>query len=135
MLVRVRPQGLLPEGFLFDRGERPTQIRAPQPNRVGDAIAVKPHAGQDDALRACRRAPPAQSPVILEVRDLSKRFGGIAACRGLNLDLQRGKIAALGRSQRRRQDDGVQSSDRRLARRRRHDSAARARTSAGFLRT
>ena len=29
------------------------------------------------------------------MRGLSKRFGGIAACRGLDLDLQRGKIAAL----------------------------------------
>ena len=48
-----------------------------------------------DARCGAAAGLPAQSSIILEVRDLSKRFGGIAACRELNLDLQRGKIAAL----------------------------------------
>ena len=68
-----------------------------------------------EARHAHNRRPAGAISIILEVRDLSKRFGGIAACRDLNLDLQRGKIAALGRSQRRRQDHGIQSFHRRFA--------------------
>src|SRR5262249_19423527 len=45
----------------------------------------------------CTQAPgpPPPSSIILEVRDLSKRFGRIAAFRDLNLDLHRRKAAAL----------------------------------------
>ena len=93
VLVRVRPQGLLPEGFSLIAAIRPTKS-SPTAKSVGDAIAVSPMPVKTTPC-AHSAAPPAQSPVILQVRDLSKRFGGIAACRGLNLDLQRGKIAAL----------------------------------------
>ncbi len=35
------------------------------------------------------------APVVLEVRDLSKRFGGIVAAEGLNMTLRKGTITAL----------------------------------------
>jgi branched-chain amino acid transport system permease protein len=92
VLVRVRPQGLLPEGFSLLRALRPAKTRlASQPSAkpISSTVAAKPAPCAQTAGAA------AQSSVILEVRDLSKRFGGIAACRELNLDLQRGKIAAL----------------------------------------
>jgi branched-chain amino acid transport system permease protein len=91
VLVRIRPQGLLPEGFSLLRALRPAAVgRIPAPEAgTSSAVLVK---GAPSTQAA---APPVASSTILEVRDLSKRFGGIAACRELNLDLQRGKIAAL----------------------------------------
>jgi branched-chain amino acid transport system permease protein len=91
VLVRIRPQGLLPEGFSL--------LRALWPAEAGLALQPEAKAAGTVLVKeaACTQTPgpPTQSSIILEVRDLSKRFGGIAACRELNLDLQRGKIAAL----------------------------------------
>jgi ABC-type branched-subunit amino acid transport system ATPase component len=39
--------------------------------------------------------PPGSSAAVVEVRGLSKSFGGIQAVRDLSLDLERGKITAL----------------------------------------
>ena len=93
VLVRVRPQGLLPEGFSLRGAIRSFKSNAATES-ASRAIAVAAMPVQD-ARCGAPAALPEQSPVILEVRGLSKRFGGIAACRGLDLDLQRGKIAAL----------------------------------------
>ena len=93
VLVRVRPQGLLPEGFSLRSAIRFFKSNAATES-ASHAIAVAAMPVQD-ARCGAPAALPEQSPVILEVRGLSKRFGGIAACRGLDLDLQRGKIAAL----------------------------------------
>jgi branched-chain amino acid transport system permease protein len=91
VLVRIRPQGLLPEGFSF--------LRALRPPKAGDVAPseVKPPGTVvvEGVLRKRAAAPSAQSSPILEVRGLSKRFGGIAACRELDFALQRGKIVAL----------------------------------------
>ena len=92
VLVRIRPQGLLPEGFSFLRALRPAKA-GPPPSPRRQAVQQQRRGKAAPCTQAA--APPAQSSIILEVRDLSKRFGGIAACRELNLDLQRGKIAAL----------------------------------------
>jgi branched-chain amino acid transport system permease protein len=91
VLARVRPQGLLPEGFTVLSALRPKKCdlaRKPHAKDVGTVLVKGAPSSQ-------AATPSATSPVILEVRDLSKRFGGIAACRSLNLDLQRGKISAL----------------------------------------
>ncbi|MGO9699337.1 MAG: ABC transporter permease subunit [Xanthobacteraceae bacterium] len=96
VLVRVRPQGLLPEGVsLFSLTRRGRSRLAPDP--VDEVIAVKaiPAKHAPELSTTAGTGPSADSPVILEVRGLAKRFGGIAACRDLNLDLVRGKIAAL----------------------------------------
>jgi branched-chain amino acid transport system permease protein len=90
VLVRIRPQGLLPEGFSLLRAQRPAAVSRVPPSEA------KPTGPVSVKVAPCAQAAaPAPSSTILEVRDLSKRFGGIAACRELNLDLQRGKIAAL----------------------------------------
>jgi branched-chain amino acid transport system permease protein len=96
VLVRVRPQGLLPErttslGVMRGRRSRTLAERADETT----VLDVKPHAYAMAVSTAAGAATPESAPVILEVRGLSKRFGGIAACRGLDLDLHRGKIAAL----------------------------------------
>jgi branched-chain amino acid transport system permease protein len=91
VLVRIRPQGLPPEGFSLLHALWPAKagLAPPHGTKAVSAILVK------GAPCTKAAAQPAQSSIILEVRDLSKRFGGIAACRELNLELQRGKIAAL----------------------------------------
>jgi branched-chain amino acid transport system permease protein len=93
VLVRVRPQGLLPEGVsLFDAaGLGRSQDTA---KSIKEEIAVQTVEARQ-TRHSENSALLAPSNIILEVRDLSKSFGGIAACRGLNLDLERGKIAAL----------------------------------------
>ena len=93
VLVSLRPQGLLPEGFLLlgaARSNKSTVAHEPIEHQI---VGATMPATQN----ACPRQTPAvdQSPIMLEVRGLSKSFGGIAACRDLNLDLHRGKIAAL----------------------------------------
>jgi branched-chain amino acid transport system permease protein len=77
VMMRVRPQGLLPESFFMFR-----RRRSPPPARARPAAWI-PRAAVEEA------AP------ILQVRGLSKAFGGIVACRDLNLDLRSGHIAAL----------------------------------------
>jgi branched-chain amino acid transport system permease protein len=74
VMMRVRPQGLIPEGATLLRWRRAPPAAAP-PAPVA--------------------APVEAASVILEVRGLSKAFGGIVACRDLNLDLRQGRIAAL----------------------------------------
>jgi branched-chain amino acid transport system permease protein len=99
VFVRIWPQGLLPEGFSLLRTLRPARAGQLSPPEVDTASKVANKAASTVSVKeaACAQAPvqTAPSSIILEVRDLSKRFGGITACRDLNLDLQRGKIAAL----------------------------------------
>ena len=80
---------------LFSLTRRGRSRLAPDP--VDEVIAVKaiPAKHAPELSTTAGTGPSADSPVILEVRGLAKRFGGIAACRDLNLDLVRGKIAAL----------------------------------------
>jgi ABC-type multidrug transport system fused ATPase/permease subunit len=96
VLVRVRPQGLLPEGFSLFGLWRAPRLRTAQESfneKIAGATMPKSHAVTFSS--SCGGGSEESSPIILEVRDLSKRFGGIVACRGLDLDLRRGKIAAL----------------------------------------
>jgi branched-chain amino acid transport system permease protein len=93
VLVRLRPQGLLPEGLSPLKAMR--LARSEGTSKCTDqsiAVASIPAEAMGSAQVATTSEQPS---IILEVRDLSKRFGGIAACRELNLDLERGKIAAL----------------------------------------
>jgi branched-chain amino acid transport system permease protein len=86
ILMRLRPQGLLPEGtsllHLFRHRREPQTDTTEAPS-----VAVVPTERTVAAER--------QGEVLLEVRDLEKSFGGIAACRGLDLELRRGEITAL----------------------------------------
>jgi branched-chain amino acid transport system permease protein len=99
VLMRWRSQGVLPEGFRFWRWvlrrDRRTAAaaRAEMTNEawVPD-IRVTHEPEVDERVREeeWRRAAP-----VLEVRGLSKRFGGITAADGLNMDLHKGSITAL----------------------------------------
>jgi branched-chain amino acid transport system permease protein len=87
VMMRVRPQGLIPEGvspFRWRaRSAPPPRIEAASEPRAMTLAAPSQPAAADAA------------PTILEVRGLSKAFGGIVACRDLNMDLKQGRIAAL----------------------------------------
>lgn len=88
ILVRVRPQGLLPEGVSLWRWRRRPAAPAAATVVETSAPAIAPPA-------PAPRTAPASSETILSVRGLSKSFGGIHAVRGLDFDLTRGRIAAL----------------------------------------
>jgi branched-chain amino acid transport system permease protein len=93
VLVRVRPQGLLPADFSLRKVLHPVRTDGATKSAARD-VAIRSTPAY--AKTCARQEPQAGQPsIILEVRDLCKRFGGITACRELNLDLQRGKIAAL----------------------------------------
>jgi branched-chain amino acid transport system permease protein len=89
LMMRLRPQGLIPEGASPFRWRKPSpslnldEPVNPAPPRSLGAAAVAPISTTEEP------------PTIVEVRGLSKAFGGIVACRDLNMDLKRGRIAAL----------------------------------------
>lgn len=95
LMMRLRPQGMVPEGASLlgairtRRGRVPAAVPVPparQPAEPGTAatrlVAPRPDGG-------------APAVVVLEVRGLSKQFGGIVAADALDLDLARGRITAL----------------------------------------
>jgi branched-chain amino acid transport system permease protein len=84
LLMRIRPQGVLPEGVSLARVLR--RRACPEPEHAAAIAVGEARDGAPD---------PAPSDVVLAVRGLHKSFGGIAACRDLDLDLQRGRITAL----------------------------------------
>jgi ABC-type branched-subunit amino acid transport system ATPase component/ABC-type branched-subunit amino acid transport system permease subunit len=48
-----------------------------------------------DGDGSARRPPPPDAPVVLEVREVTKRFGGIRAVDGVSLELHQGEILGL----------------------------------------
>jgi branched-chain amino acid transport system permease protein len=106
----VRPQGMLPEGvtplsWLAARtrpgsGARRTAGESAPPGTVpADHLAPAlpdDNSVSDAALDGLRRGDADQQhEVVLEVRGLTKRFGGIVAADDLNMDLQSGMVTAL----------------------------------------
>lgn len=90
VLVRVRPQGLLPEGVSLWRRDHRSPAKVPPPAVIETrAPAISPTG----AASSCGAAQIDEA--ILKVRGLTKSFGGIHAVRGLDFDLSRGRIAAL----------------------------------------
>jgi branched-chain amino acid transport system permease protein len=122
VLMRLRPEGVLPEGFSLVRWARRQQqplagrvemVRAegwvpkvsPEVAQLARAehefleetatvTAGAPVTGNGDAEQA-RAGLWAAAPVVLEVNGLSKRFGGIIAAHDLTFTLRQGAIAAL----------------------------------------
>jgi branched-chain amino acid transport system permease protein len=96
ILMMWRPEGVLPEGFSlwrWLRGDRGAGKRVEMSDEtwVPD-IEVRELANKDEATRDREWR---ESPVVLEVRGLSKRFGGIIAADSLDLELRRGTITSL----------------------------------------
>ena len=122
--MRIRPQGLIPEGYsLLDavRGKRQAPIRAEMLRTEGWRPAVSASVAElaeaeeaylehsttvvgvgatrsvagDVDPEVARERLWEQAPVILEVQNLSKRFGGIIAADELSMTLRKGTITAL----------------------------------------
>ena len=89
-------RGRIPDADLWHRPAAPGPLPAAGP--VGDGLRMAP---------------------LLRIRGLSRRFGGLTAVDGIDLDLARGRIRQHHRAERRRQDHVVQPDHRpRPARRR-----------------
>ena len=85
-ILLLRPQGLLPEGVVVRRGlRRPAEERTP-------AGGARRHSVAEREPRAARLATGDR---ILDVRGLSKRFGGIHAVSELSFSLRCGEITGL----------------------------------------
>ena len=117
LLMRVRPQGALPEGFSiwrWLRGERVRRHRVemvdgwvPQSIGVHDRAGLPdrhvhadglPNGGEglpDRHSESDRHQKWLDAPVVLETSGVGKRFGGIVAANDLHIELRRGTIAAL----------------------------------------
>lgn len=112
LMMRLRPQGVVPEGASLLAAVRarrrlpPAVAREQEPAAVAavpvprDAATMP--AGTVPALTATapddgqpRLADAAGPSVVLEVRGLCKRFGGVIAADALDLDLAVGQITAL----------------------------------------
>ena len=123
-LVKLRPQGLLPEGTsLWDvvRGKRRAPLRIEmlrtegwRPDVSANIVALAEaeeaylehsttvvgvgattSVGGSVDPEVARERRWEQAPVVLEVRNLSKRFGGIVAADELSMTLRKGTITAL----------------------------------------
>lgn len=98
LLMRFRPSGLLPERFSPWQRQVNTHVGDPDgPTASGDEVG--------SSARAVETTDVGPSPTVdgngsgddavLVVRGLRKSFGGIAAVRGVDLELPRGKITGL----------------------------------------
>jgi branched-chain amino acid transport system permease protein len=102
VLMRLRPQGALPEGFSVWRwlhGERASKTRV---EMVDDWVpqtvaAVREHTDVDLPVDVQQRHERLwhDAPVVLSTTGVSKRFGGIVAANDLAIELRRGTITAL----------------------------------------
>lgn len=104
VLMRVRPQGALPEGFSlwrWIRGQRGARTRVEMKEGWVPASVIGVHEPDQDAglsTEARERAKERRwqdAPVVLETKNVSKRFGGIVAANELNIQLRKGTITAL----------------------------------------
>ena len=124
LLVKIRPQGLMPEGYSLLgllRGKRQAPVRVEMLRTEGWRPAVSASVaalaeaeeaylehsttvvgvgatrsvGGDVDPEVVRQRLWERAPVILEVENLSKRFGGIIGADELSMTLRKGTITAL----------------------------------------
>jgi branched-chain amino acid transport system permease protein len=89
MIARLRPQGLIPERRSPDAGSMPTLAE----RDVGAPARLNGRKALDDSAAAsAKRDQPAE---LLEVKDVTKVFGGLTAIGGVSLDVKRGELLGL----------------------------------------
>ena len=102
------------------------RLTEPFKPKVVEAAAMDARAiEQGVPLPEFLKHAPHAGGVVLEARDLAKSFGGIKAVTDASLDRSRPHAARADRTQRRRQDDGVQSDHRHVRARSRFGRARR----------
>jgi branched-chain amino acid transport system permease protein len=102
LIMMFRPQGLLPAGASPMRRFTRKLRRIPEhvlPSLTGAGAPLAPGRFAPPSIGCVfsPEAPPGGHPpqIVLAVRGLSKRFGGIVAADDLDLELRRGTITAL----------------------------------------
>lgn len=85
LFMRFRPEGLIPEYFHW---------RRPENKEAKTEIASRSSPGSGEA-REMFRTEPAPNDSILEVKGLSKSFGGIDAVNDFYMGLAEGRVTAL----------------------------------------
>jgi len=104
VLMRLRPQGLIPEGVKVLKPKTwravketpanseaiPTEVAA-----AAEAWEVRIEVSETSAEEQQRAQHWSEAPIVLEVSNLSKRFGSIVAAEELSLVLRKGTITAL----------------------------------------
>jgi branched-chain amino acid transport system permease protein len=86
IFMRFRPEGLIPEYFHLKRAKRSSQKMRTPSSAKGMDIETTPKAYRNKAQA---------EGLILEVKGLSKSFGGLKAVDDFFMGLERGKITAL----------------------------------------
>jgi branched-chain amino acid transport system permease protein len=89
LIARLRPQGLIPE--------RRSPDAATMPSLADREGAVPAHLNAGRALAEVSSDSPARdrSMPLLEVKDVTKVFGGLTAVGGVSLELKRGELLGL----------------------------------------
>ena len=107
VLMRLRPQGVLPEGFSLWHRLRHGGPKRGRIEMVKDVVApVVLFRGFDEHIQHSDAEPSHENQVareeawgasslVLQVRGLTKHFGGIIAAEDLSMDLHKGTITAL----------------------------------------
>ena len=75
---------------------------------AGGALLRGPPRGRRARRETCRRARGDEAVPLLDVQDVTVRFGGVVALDGLSLRHRRGQHLRAHRAERRRQDDDLQ---------------------------
>nr|MCW2727363.1 branched-chain amino acid transporter ATP-binding protein/permease [Aeromicrobium sp.] len=88
LMMRIRPQGLIPEGKGLIRRRRGRRPEAEVPT---EAEALERLSHRDDGADTSA----ALGMPIVEVHDLQKSFGGLKAVNGATFTLEQGKVTAL----------------------------------------
>jgi len=86
LFMRFRPEGLIPEYFHLKRGKK-TEPKS--------KISLSIEGGHSQATRPLKDEGSEQEGSILEVKGLSKSFGGLKAVDNFFMDLEKSKITAL----------------------------------------
>jgi branched-chain amino acid transport system permease protein len=99
LVVLFRPSGALPEGFTISSARSALSRRLSSGKRAKTPPIAEGAAERRRARQAARDlervGDPAPQGVVLDVRDVSKAFGGIKAVNDLSMQLEGGKITAL----------------------------------------
>jgi ABC-type branched-subunit amino acid transport system ATPase component/ABC-type branched-subunit amino acid transport system permease subunit len=98
-VVLFMPAGLLPTVEAWWRRRHPATVEyTDQAGALAHAPAITRDRALDDATVAADRVPAgeaAEAELLLDVRGVSKRFGGLVAVENADLSVRRGSVTAL----------------------------------------
>jgi branched-chain amino acid transport system permease protein len=93
LVVVLRPTGVIPEKASLAHGVK--LLAGLARGGRGDAAAATPSAPPARTREVTSHVPRRSGDVVLDVRNVSKAFGGVKAVNGLSMQLEAGTITAL----------------------------------------